>query len=570
VRFSHEKRSPVDNRIMKTRFLYYLICALTAVTASTCITHDSVAVPKTSDNSIIPPELTLYEEAEGLFKDKDYEKALKQYKHITRDYFYSDDYSARAYRRIAEIYRAQHNYYAAHVAAARFLRYYPTHTDYEYMLYLDGVVCYQHGLYYHAESRLKKYVIQYPYTSKYVSAYYFIGASLLRQRKPAEAMEYFLYIVHEAPKTPYALFAHYYIAYCIHLTSGDIQLAYTQLQLLKNKRPDMYNKNFVQQLLKKIVWTYYYNVSDLGDHSVITIDSAGDESWLGYWQGGITRIRHSSGATKSYRAGKTKLNSNYVRDILIDTRFVWVATLNGLAAFDRHDNTWRVFNPPDKKAFDRIKAIIRQGKTLWLCSLGGGLGRYNTETGAWKRFYAGNTAGIPSNFIVCGAADHNSIWFGTLKSGMFRWSKQKKQFYAYHTRDKNRRIVENDIRQIAVDNSHVWIATYRNGISVYNKQKRKWYYLPVNGIMQSVPKKNSINHQYYIGDICVYADQKLLVGTIGDGLFLYDYIHETWTHLTKHHGLPSDNIASIAADGDYIWVGTFNKGAGVMYYPLDD
>ncbi|RKZ26871.1 hypothetical protein DRQ29_04295, partial [bacterium] len=49
-------------------------------------------------------------------------------------------------------------------------------------------------------------------------------------------------------------------------------------------------------------------------------------------------------------------------------------------------------------------------------------------------------------------------------------------------------------------------------------------------------------------------NEKPVFGTAGDGILLWDGLN--FIHLTRKNCLPSDEILSIFADGDYIWVGT--------------
>jgi len=42
-----------------------------------------------------------------------------------------------------------------------------------------------------------------------------------------------------------------------------------------------------------------------------------------------------------------------------------------------------------------------------------------------------------------------------------------------------------------------------------------------------------------------------------DGLFRHNPQFRSWYHYTELDGLVSDKVTSLAADGDYIWIGSF-------------
>ena len=118
----------------------------------------------------------------------------------------------------------------------------------------------------------------------------------------------------------------------------------------------------------------------------------------------------------------------------------------------------------------------------------------------------------------------------------------------------NSDLSSNIIRSLYFDNkSKIWIGT-DSGLNFIDINDEN---LKVNRITFS-GDSDWFNHLYVL-DIKEY-NGKLLMGSMGNGLILYDYINNSCTKLTTKNGLHNNSIKTVLTDQDNnVWVSS-NKG----------
>lgn len=124
-----------------------------------------------------------------------------------------------------------------------------------------------------------------------------------------------------------------------------------------------------------------------------------------------------------------------------DQGIFWLGTISGLFRFDAKSKNWQQYknNPKDTSSlsFDVIFSIcpdpVNPSQFLWIGTNGGGVNRFDKETGKFIRFTQND--GLP-NDVVYGVLtdDQNNIWMSTNK-GLSRFNFETKQFRNFEFKD---------------------------------------------------------------------------------------------------------------------------------------
>jgi ligand-binding sensor domain-containing protein/signal transduction histidine kinase len=157
--------------------------------------------------------------------------------------------------------------------------------------------------------------------------------------------------------------------------------------------------------------------------------------------------------------------------------------------------------------------------------------------------------GLSNQVITCIIKDDRGfMWFGT-KGGLNRFDGTN--FVIYQNDPKNPVSVNhNGINALAEDaNNNIWVGT-ANGLNRYNREKDNFESLDL--------KKD---RPVYVRALFCDKINKLWIGTLGSGLYIYDQIRKklsAFIHDANDPGsLASDFVTAIMADNDQnLWVGT--------------
>ncbi len=152
--------------------------------------------------------------------------------------------------------------------------------------------------------------------------------------------------------------------------------------------------------------------------------------WAGTQGGGVNRINPRTNTVEMFLTdaeNPRSLSDNFVFSIVADTAkasngAVWIGTSNGLCRFDAATQDFTVWqrkgNSQRKSSTSSIipdvpiVSLLKSGNDLWLGTLGGGLYRFDAQSGTATRF--GRDEGLPSETIY-GILQENSkrLWLGT-------------------------------------------------------------------------------------------------------------------------------------------------------------
>jgi ligand-binding sensor domain-containing protein/signal transduction histidine kinase len=119
----------------------------------------------------------------------------------------------------------------------------------------------------------------------------------------------------------------------------------------------------------------------------------------------------------------------------------WLGTIKGLLRFDETTRDWKIFRniPGDSSSlsFDVIFTLCPDPKFpqqyLWIGTNGGGLNRFEFQTGAVTRFTVKD--GLPNDVVYGILSDSDgNLWIST-NNGLCRFNPEKRSFKKYEVRD---------------------------------------------------------------------------------------------------------------------------------------
>ncbi len=160
--------------------------------------------------------------------------------------------------------------------------------------------------------------------------------------------------------------------------------------------------------------------------------------------------------------------------------------------------------------------------------------------------------GLGDNSVSSIRFDGDDVWVGTWLGGVTRFSRSQGRLQKFTA--KNSGLVSDLIRDLWIDQSRVWAATFE-GLAWFDKRTDKWQtVLTVAGLAGQRVK-------------CVtVSDERLWVGTIGNGVSMLDFRDNTWKTWRTKDGLPDENIVTITPTPGSVWAGSL--AGGIARYDL--
>jgi signal transduction histidine kinase/ligand-binding sensor domain-containing protein len=261
------------------------------------------------------------------------------------------------------------------------------------------------------------------------------------------------------------------------------------------------------------------------------------------------------------------LSQSSVYCILQDSRgFLWFGTEDGLNKYDGYTFTVYRHVPDDPTSLSqniiRAMAEDRDGM-LWLGTDGGGLNRFDRNTGQFLRYRAdAGPSSLSSDYIRALHIDEEgNIWIATNGGGLNRFDRSTGRFEHYHHSPADPDSLSSDSVLALYEDREgtLWVGTDGGGLNRFDRATGKFVrYTADPGDPHSL-NSNAVS--------AIYEDREgvLWVGTNGGGLSRFDRTSERFVHYRHDPGDPyslSDNsVSSIYQDEDGIlWIGTYGGG----------
>ncbi|MEQ8552566.1 MAG: two-component regulator propeller domain-containing protein [Cyclobacteriaceae bacterium] len=250
---------------------------------------------------------------------------------------------------------------------------------------------------------------------------------------------------------------------------------------------------------------------------------------------------------------------NYVRRLYEDQyNNLFIGYFNGLQLYDRAEDSFTniplILQSGSVYNAHVLSISQRQNGEIWVASSGHGIFILDSENDSIVGHQKMEI--VPSRYIYKIFEDsQENVWVLTQDMGLFLISGQgeEKRTFALNTEDNN------NVSSICEDSEgNIYVGSLNRGLLKYNSSLEDFSPIIDNSSYGSLP----------VVSLDVVANDKILVGTDGEGLKLYDPVTENLTDLnfnisnfdfskTKIHDILQDR------DGNY-WLGLFQKGVALI------
>lgn len=265
------------------------------------------------------------------------------------------------------------------------------------------------------------------------------------------------------------------------------------------------------------------------------------------------------------RIGKEEgLIPGNVNDIVQDSvGFIWMATENGLCRYDGYSFVYykNQINNPTSLSYNHVfSLLLDKNGIIWVGTLGGGLNKFNSKTGKFKRFMFDpqNQNSLSNNNVFKVYRDSkNRIWVSTLGGGLNLFDPQKETFKRFVHANDEISISSNMVSAIYEDKFHnLWIGTYDAGMNLFDEKNNKFIHFH-----NDEKNKFSLSHNQVM-DFLEDDKGNFWVATFGNGVNLFDRKSKKFYNIKNDPKFPivpdNLNVRKIFEDEESIWVGTYN------------
>ncbi len=279
--------------------------------------------------------------------------------------------------------------------------------------------------------------------------------------------------------------------------------------------------------------------------------------WIGTLRGGVNKIeeRKSPFTTVSKNEKiKNTLPSDFILSLSEqDNEHLWIGTDGaGASLWNRKNNTFTNYsyspNNPNSLSNNFVSAIIKDKKGTWFGTYGGGICLFNSQTQSFKKYALFNPKYnvIQKNIWVLYRGKDGVLWVGSPdEEGLYRYNEASDKFDFVDAKIRG-------IISMAEDkNGNLWIGNFTKLIQFNPKTM----------------KRKEIDVKYPVRSIASHSNTKMLVGTEGGGLMIFNPQTFEKKFLTQSNGISNNSVLNIVKDdqGAY-WCSTYN---GIFVYNAD-
>jgi len=265
----------------------------------------------------------------------------------------------------------------------------------------------------------------------------------------------------------------------------------------------------------------------------------------------------------------SQLNDVYVYSICRDKdNKLWIGSSRGLFNIDNDSKNVRLYenqagNMSSISGNSVLNLLNDKSGILWINSYGGGISKLNPDESRFVSYstQAGDEKSISNNSVTAFCIDENkNIWIGTA-DGLDKFNKESGTFETY----KSGGAGTNRISFLLSDNNLIWVGTER-GVSLFDGSTGKFKQLP------SAINKNNALRYFPVPSLLKAPGGNLLIGTYGNGLFIYDPRSDSLIHLTsRQFGTDDIHMNYILtmyrdiSDTGIVWIGTYGGLLRMIY-----
>lgn len=280
--------------------------------------------------------------------------------------------------------------------------------------------------------------------------------------------------------------------------------------------------------------------------------------WIGTLRGGINRLESKKSPfltiSRSGKLGNT-LPSDFILSLCEqDKDHIWIGTDGaGASLWDRKKNVFvnYSYNPGNSNSLTNnfVTAILKNNKGTWFATYGGGVCLFNSQTHGFKKYPLFNSK---YNF------DQRNIWvmFLTKEGVLWAASSDREGLYCYNETADQFDFVDAKVSGIISMSEDVsgnlWVGTFSKLVKLNLKTM----------------KHQEFDFKYPVRSIVSVSKAKMLVGTEGGGLVVFNPQTDAKKILTQRNGIPNNSVLNIVKDnqGAY-WCSTYN---GIFVFHVND
>ena len=160
-----------------------------------------------------------------------------------------------------------------------------------------------------------------------------------------------------------------------------------------------------------------------------------------------------------------QVQGTYVADLLKAGSTVWIATNNGLHAYDLFHSTLRSFYhtaDPQSLPHDYVTSLVQTSKGTLLVGTLRGMCELHEHTGTFTRWTA-----LPSDFIRCLMVYGSQLWIGTETAGVVKLSPKPLMLRDYvHRPQQPGSLSPHPVNAMYVEpNGTLWVGTVEGGLN---------------------------------------------------------------------------------------------------------
>ncbi|WP_373055689.1 triple tyrosine motif-containing protein [Zunongwangia sp. H14] len=272
--------------------------------------------------------------------------------------------------------------------------------------------------------------------------------------------------------------------------------------------------------------------------------------WAVTAAGEVNALDLNSNIFKKLRHDPQKYSSiadDYTNAITLDsTGKVWFGTREGLSIWDPATGRWQhikslSFSHPSNTP-DIIKDLVAEGDYVWVATYNDGLYKVNINTLKRAHFSPNTADAIGSEKLEALAVDaQEDIWAGG--EGKLTELKKNGQINI---------LPLEGVKVLAAGGKGNLIAAGRNKVYRIDEESHK-----ISEIEQLRADAGQL--PYFSINAIVEVEGKLLFGTYGAGLVVYDALADSLRIMDRKTGMPSDYIQGIVAGNQgEVWISTTN------------
>ena len=248
---------------------------------------------------------------------------------------------------------------------------------------------------------------------------------------------------------------------------------------------------------------------------------------------------------------------------------MWIGTENGLNLLDNTKSSFKHFFREERGNGLMDNAIrsllLDENSVIWI---GGfqGLSRYDIHRGSFTHFIhdAKNEKSIGRGHVSCMYKDESGyLWIGTNLGGLSRLNLANNTFDRYwEIENEPNEVAGSHINTMAVGKNHQFWVGSEEGLEFFDKEKGLF--------VRDRLRAHDVFDIFSIMNIrSLYLDNEgnLWVGTLSNGLYIYNTDNGNVHHISEEDGLSSSTINGILGDNSMnIWIST-NNGISKLIKP---